>query len=125
MLRRSVRRSHGAMLSRSWAVLSVQKGDQMSIPTFKELRESTDEKLIENIRNLSSITHVAGVGSEAVEGQIYLNELVRRDQEKETGIIVRYTKVMVRYTKYMTVMTGLMLVLTVILVVRDFLVRAH
>jgi hypothetical protein len=62
-------------------------------------------------------THVAGVGSEAVEAQIYLNELARRDHEKQTEIIAKYTK-------WMTFMTAIILVLTVILVVRDFLIRA-
>jgi hypothetical protein len=99
-------------------VTNVQKGDQMSIPTFEELRESSDEKLISNIRTMSSISHVAAAGSEAVEAQIYLNELARRDQEKQT-------KTIENNTKWMTFMTAIILVLTVILVVRDFIARAN
>jgi hypothetical protein len=86
----------------------------MSIPTFKKLREATDEELISSIPPTG--THVSGVGSEAVEAQIILNELARRDQEKQTKTIERYTKWMTLMTAIITVMTAIILVLTIILV---------
>ncbi len=71
----------------------------MATPTISELRELQDEELIAAHDKIASSTSV-GVA-------YYLDELSRRDQ-------ARQTKVMLRYTLWITAMTFVVTVATLI-----------
>lgn len=90
----------------------------MSVPTYEKLQELTDEEVHDKIRELASMVPVSGPGTNELEAQIYLNELARRQQKKQTETIVNYTR-------WMTIMTAVILGLTVLLVVRELLACAH
>ena len=80
--------------------------------SFEQLRSVTANELVAEVNNrLKSIGEAGGLDKIplALEAQIFINELLRRDQDKQTNTIVRCTL-------GITLMTLLILVLTGILV---------
>ncbi len=87
--------------------------------SFEQLRSVTANKLVDEVNNrLKSIGEAGGLDKIplALEAQIFINELLRRDQDKQTNTIVRYTRWMTMMTAVITLMTLLILVLTTSLV---------
>ena len=69
----------------------------MAAPKLKELRAMSTDELI---RRHDDIANSTSVGL-----NYYLNEITRRDQEKHTKSILRYTRWIVIMTLIMTVST--------------------
>ena len=87
--------------------------------SFEQLRSVTANELVDEVNN--RLNFIGGAGGLdkiplALEAQILINELLRRDQDKQTNTILRYTRWMTRMTVAITLMTLLILVLTTSLV---------
>ncbi len=84
--------------------------------SFEQLRSETANKLVAEVNNrLKSIGEAGGLDKIplALEAQIFINELLRRDQDKHTKAMLCYTRSMNRMAITMTVMTLCILGLTV------------
>lgn len=77
--------------------------------TIQELRSMSDDELISR--------HDAGAKQTLVGTQHYLNELARRDLDRQTGAMLDYTKQVVDYTKQVRNFTIAIVILTVVNVV--------
>ena len=87
--------------------------------SFEELRSAPPNKLVAEVNNRLKSIGEAGMLDRiplALEAQLFINELLRRDQDKQTDTIVRYTRWMTIMTAVITFMTLLILVLTASLV---------
>ena len=87
--------------------------------SFEELRSAPPNKLVAEVNNRLKSIGEAGMLDRiplALEAQLFINELLRRDQDKQTDTIVRYTRWMTINTAVITFMTLLILVLTASLV---------
>jgi len=87
--------------------------------SFGQLRSVTANELVDEVNN--RLNFIGGAGGLdkiplALEAQILINELLRRDQDKQTNTILRYTLWMTGMTVAITLMTLLILVLTTSLV---------
>ena len=87
--------------------------------SFEQLRSATANELVDEVNN--RLNFIGGAGGLdkiplALEAQIFINELLRRDQDKQTNTILCYTQWMTRMTVAITLMTLLILVLTTSLV---------
>lgn len=75
-------------------------------PKYLKLREMTEEELIRRYDELAQNT--------AVGLDFVLNELVRRQQSKQTDAMMHQSDVMLRYTKWIVWMTIIVTVATLI-----------
>ncbi|MFY9530757.1 MAG: hypothetical protein WBC04_13985 [Candidatus Acidiferrales bacterium] len=76
---------------------------------YKRLRTMSDEEVVKKIDELASWTQQPRGGNNELDAFVYLNELSRREQDKQTTTIVRCTI-------WITAMTLAILILTAILV---------
>ncbi len=73
--------------------------------SLKELRNLTDDEIIEKHDRLAE-SMMPGVNH-------YLNEIVRRDQSRQTEVMLTYTKKINRMTYLIAFMTCIMMVFTI------------
>jgi hypothetical protein len=69
----------------------------MRCPKVAELREMTEEKLIEAYDEISETTYIGT--------NLYLQELVRRNQNRQTEAMLKYTRYILWMTIVVTVAT--------------------
>ncbi len=87
--------------------------------SFEQLRSVTPNKLVDEVNNrLNSIGGAGGLDKIplALEAQLFINELLRRDQVKQTNTMLCYTRWMTGLTIAITFMTVGILILTARLV---------
>jgi len=96
-LRRSYRR-----------VVESARGRQMSMVTFKELTELPDEKIIEKFDEVASWSTTVSGGTRELQAMVYLSELARRGQQRQTSTIVRMTVAMAAMTLAILVFTAIL-----------------
>jgi hypothetical protein len=85
----------------------------MPTPSIAQLRQATETDLITAHDSLAKDT-VSGV-------KYYLDELARREQNRQAETMLGYTGAMLKYTRLMALLTGIVTVATIVSVIAIFL----